>query len=125
MTRVAGITISKCMKTGRLFGIRWEKTDDNIWEATWSFKIPASQQDKAKNTSESNVLSGQFHFPPSYPGCPHCHGRINLKCARCGGLYCHDIDKGYRSVCPWCGLDGQLGGGGGPSSIQIKGRQDR
>ncbi len=123
MTRQAQITIQKCMKTGKLFGIRWEKTVNDIWEATWSFKIPASQKESDARKSGSTI-SGQFHFPPTYPGCPHCHGKVNVRCTSCGGLYCHDMDKGTQTRCPWCNEAGQLAGGGA-KEIRIQGRQDR
>jgi len=127
--RIAQITISRCMRTGRDFGIRWEKTGSDEWIATWAFKIPTTQKDNDNNQQKEQQLSGSFRFHESYPGCPHCGGGINLKCVRCGRIYCHDKEKGIRTKCPWCGLEGEIDmtpeRGGGGRKIYIPGKGDR
>jgi len=125
MGREANIVIARCMKTGKDFGIRFEKTGSDVWEATWSFKIPSNQRNKEDYKKTGSALSGTFRFPPTYPGCPHCEGRINVKCSNCHQTYCHDIEKGIRSKCPWgCGFEGELGGGV-DGKITIDGKGDR
>ncbi len=112
MPREANIVVARCMKTGRDFGIRFEKTGSDVWEATWSFKIPNTQKNKDDYKKTDSDLTGSFRFPPNYPGCPHCQGRINVKCPKCQQTYCHDIEKGIKTRCPWgCGFEGELSGG--------------
>lgn len=106
--RIARIIVSRCMKTGKDFGIRWEKTNSGPWMATWSFKIPSSQKNSNDYKQSDDALSGDFKFSSDYPGCPHCQGRIALVCSRCKKIYCHDIEKGIRTRCPWCNVEGEL-----------------
>ena len=112
--KTARIVLSRCMKTGRDFGIRFEKSGSGMWIATWSFKIPASQKGKSEYNGKGDTLSGELKFPENYPGCPHCKGGVTVLCPGCGKLFCHDIEKGINSKCPWCNKElqiryGQLG----------------
>jgi hypothetical protein len=124
--KVAHITVSRCMKTGKDFGIRWEKQGPDEWIATWSFKLQSPQGEKNEFNTNKTEFSGNFRFPDSYPGCPYCQGRITVQCQNCNHIYCHDISKGVTSVCPWCQAKLIFGGsGGGNGRISVSGPKDR
>lgn len=88
----ANVVLAKCGKTGRTFGIRIEKRN-NDWVCTWAFPI-----DEAKAKREgfnATKITGSLSLLPEYPGCPHCQARERIYC-RCGKMSCWDGSKSGR-----------------------------
>lgn len=103
--RIVEITLAKCHKTKKLFGIRNEKMSDGKWHQTWAFPI---DPDKAKREGfDKKKISGQFVAEDEYK-CPHCGTRAWSQCGKCGKIYCDDTKIGEVSTCPWCGNSGKL-----------------
>ena len=117
--RVATILTTRCMKTGKDFGIRFEKTGSKSWTATWAFKIPPNQKSEKGEPQESGKLSGKFNLDEKFPGCPYCNGKLYIICNRCGEVYCHDSERGIYSKCPWCGTDSRLTNNPHPGEVVV------
>lgn len=102
----AVIGLSKCSKTGRLYGIRFEPRQVG-WEMTWAF--PISERAAAGEKYDRTQINGPFLTGETYPGCPDCGSRYFWYC-HCGGrMNCYDGNLKNRT-CQWCGWTGDLGG---------------
>ena len=89
----ANVILAKCSKTGRTFGIRVEKRD-NDWVCTWAFPI-----DEAKAKREgfnATKITGSLPLLPEYPGCPHCHASDRIYCGSCGKISCWGDNKSFH-----------------------------
>ena len=102
----ASVILAKCVKTGRTYGIRVEKRE-NDWVRTWAFAIDEA---KAKREGfDKNKIKGSLDATPEYPGCPFCGTNGFIQCGfPCDKLSCYDGGKTEgKSVtlfrCPWCG----------------------
>ena len=100
----AVIGLSKCVKTGKLYGIRFEP-QGNDWIMTWAF--PLSEKAAAGEKYDRLTISGRFFTGEEYPGCPYCGNRYFFYC--CGHLNCYD-GHSKTSTCQWCNWSGELGG---------------
>jgi hypothetical protein len=118
--RTANIVVVRCMKTGRDFGIRFEKSGSDLWTATWAFKMILNQKTKKESQQSGGKLSGRFELHKDFPGCPYCHGTLYVPCSRCGHVYCHDIEKGIRTKCPWCDREATLIEGPAEAEIECE-----
>ena len=116
--RTANIVAVRCMKTGNDFGIRFEKSGSDLWTATWAFKMPSNQKPGKENQQSGGKLSGKFELHKDFPGCPYCQGQVYISCKGCGHVYCHDIEKGVHTKCPWCSQEGTLVKGTGNNEIE-------
>ena len=116
--RIAKIVAVRCMKTGKDFGIRFEKSGSDLWTATWAFKMPSNQKPGKENQHPSSKLSGRFELHQDFPGCPYCQGTVYVPCKECGHVYCHDIEKGVQTKCPWCYREARLVKGTGNNEIE-------
>ena len=65
----AVIALSKCSRTKKLYGIRFEKSGRD-WKYTWAFPI---QEKVALNEDyDKTKITGALVQGEEYPGCPHC-----------------------------------------------------
>lgn len=103
MTAVVALT--KCARTKRTFGIRFEKTGRN-WTYTWAF--PIQEKAASREKYDQTRISGNLLEGEEYPGCPHCGARGFFYCG-CGKLNCWDCES-QVVTCSWCGNTGTLGG---------------
>ena len=103
----AKIIMSKCRKTKKAFGIRFEEISPKNWNANWTFKVSESSAKKEKYESEK--IAGSFWLDAKYPGCPYCGGKSFYVCGQCGRLNCWDLET--KSVtCAECSYTGEIGG---------------
>lgn len=101
----AVVAMSKCSRTKKAFGIRFEKTGRN-WTYTWAF--PIQEKTAAHENYDKTQISGNLIEGENYPGCPHCKARGFFYC-NCGKLNCWDCES-QVVTCSWCGNTGTLEG---------------
>lgn len=104
----ATVGTCKCASRHKLFGIRFEKVDQDQWELTWAFKM---EEKAAKREGYGNtVIKGNLRNRESYPGCPYCGNQNFFICGRCGKLTClsSEWDAGTVVTCEWCGNKSKL-----------------
>lgn len=104
--REVAISVCKCSQNGKLFGIRFEKSNPG-WEMVWAF--PIGEQAAAAEKFDQTQIIGPFYTGKEYPGCPYCGNRNFWCCGSDGRMNCYD---GYSktATCQWCGRFGELGG---------------
>ncbi len=101
------IAMARCRNSKKAFGIRVEERGPSQWVADWAFSIPENKA--SKEGYGHSEISGTFAIDSQqYPGCPHCHARLIVKCS-CGGTACWDGEQ-RKVSCPWCGAKGVIGG---------------
>jgi uncharacterized protein YegL len=82
--------LAYCSADNIPFAIRFEKNNENIWEAQSAFKLsPKQSKTGYKN---SNALSGSFSIGTNYPGCPSCGDGSFFLC-NCGTVNCQGSVK--------------------------------
>ncbi|MDR0652632.1 MAG: hypothetical protein LBG12_04925 [Synergistaceae bacterium] len=102
----AHVILSKCDKTGQLFGIRVEKRE-NDWVRTWTFKI--DEKAAKREGFDKTILQGSFYADPDFPGCPYCGNKSFYTCGECGKMNCLPGSSEEITVtCKWCGNEGEL-----------------
>ena len=93
--------ICKCSKTGKLFGIRFDKIAKDVWEYAWAFPLKDGADKREKGFT--TTIKGKFVEGKNYPGCPHCESKSFFGCS-CGKLSCWD-EKSFSVHCYHCGDD--------------------
>jgi hypothetical protein len=94
----ASVITTKCGKSGKIYGIRVEKSGDD-WIRTWAFPI---KDDVAKREGyDKNIIRGSLRCTDEYPGCPYCGGKSLLLCQNCSRVSCYEDET--PAHCPWCG----------------------
>ena len=102
----AVIALSKCSRTKKLYGIRFEKSGRD-WKYTWAFPI---QEKVALNEDyDKTKITGALIQGEEYPGCPHCGAKGFFYCS-CGKLNCWSGES-HIVTCKWCGTTGELSDG--------------
>jgi hypothetical protein len=101
------IVVVKCCREKKLFGVRFEEKDRDIWYGTWAFSIKESAAQKEHYNK--NKISGTIIFDKEYPGCPYCESKGIFLCGNCNKVACYG---GHREVvtCPWCDAKLKLSG---------------
>lgn len=106
MSKEMVAVMSRCYKTKKLFGIRFDKEKGKVWEFAWAFPLKEGAEKREKGFSVT--IAGTFEAGQSYPGCPYCGNIGWFMCMACGKLSCWD-GKLMHTVCPHCGNEGDLG----------------
>lgn len=104
----AAVALCKCTSRHKLFGMRFQKVESNLWDLTWAFEM---QEKAAKNEGyDTTVIKGGVRMLDEYPGCPYCGNRGVFVCS-CGKLNCleKNVPHGKTVRCEWCGNEGNLG----------------
>jgi hypothetical protein len=104
MSEKVVIVLARCSHFKQPFGIRFEQFSPGNWTANWAFAI--QEKSARKEGYDRNTIRGSFGLDGAYPGCPHCHNRVLLKCG-CGKLSCYD-GSSPSFTCPWCGQSGKV-----------------
>lgn len=101
------IVAARCGQTAGGFGIRFERTGEAGWSATWAFALKESAA--RREGYDRSEIKGTIQLSPSYPGCPHCAKAAIVRCGNCGKVSCWDGE--VRVVtCPWCKNQAELAG---------------
>lgn len=100
------IVMCRCQKNKSGFGIRFERFVPGSWTATWAFAM--KEKTAQREGYDKSTISGQFLFPPEYPGCPGCGAKSVFQCS-CGHMGCWNGESNVVT-CPWCGGRGELSG---------------
>lgn len=74
--------MSRCVKTKKLFGIRFDTNNGKNWEAAWAFPLKEGADKREKGYAVS--IKGSFVLGNDYPGCPYC-GNPSFLCAESVG----------------------------------------
>ena len=93
--------ICKCSSTGKLFGIRFDKKSNDVWEYAWAFPLRDGADKREKGFS--TTIRGKFIVGDEYPGCPYCKKKGLFGCS-CGKLSCWDGET-INVHCHHCGSD--------------------
>lgn len=103
MNEVA-IGLCKCRQSKKTYGVRFERSGDNLWKYTWAFPI---KEDAARREGYAATrIHGAIEPDAVYPGCPYCKANHFIVC-ECGGLNCN-VGAGSTFTCGWCGSAGTL-----------------
>ena len=102
----ANVVLAKCRRSHKIYGIRVEKREDNIWYCTWAF--PITETGASNEGYGDTKISGRVDFDPEYPGCPYCGNYEWVSCGKCGKLTCCGDDDEKFFTCAWCGNSGKL-----------------
>lgn len=94
------VIVSKCCKTGKLYGNRVEKKKDGKWHFTWSFKI--NEKIAKKEGYDKSTVVGEMVNDSTYKGCPYCNNGDWLHCEPCDHVNCYDGVSKFQK-CSWCG----------------------
>ncbi len=97
--------MSRCVKTKKLFGIRFDTNNGKNWEAAWAFPLKEGADKREKGYAVS--IKGSFVLGNDYPGCPYCGNPSFFMCGKCGKFSCYD-GKTKHVICPHCGNEGDL-----------------
>ena len=62
--------MSRCAKTKKLFGIRFDANNGKNWEAAQAFPLKEGAGKREKGYA--NAIKGSFDIGKGYPYCPHC-----------------------------------------------------
>ena len=100
------IAAVRCLKTGKLYGIRFEEKSRNRWIGDWAF--PLKENQAGKEGYDKTTIAGSFDFGETYKGCPYCESKGIFKCS-CGKINCWDGVVKFVT-CRWCGGKGELSG---------------
>lgn len=105
MSKEMVAVMSRCYKTKKLFGIRFDKEKNNVWKAAWAFPLKEGAEKREKGFSVT--IKGKFTIGTEYPGCPYCKNPSYYLCGNCKKLICYDT-KIIHVTCPQCGYEGDL-----------------
>lgn len=94
--------MSRCVKTKKLFGIRFDTNNGKSWEAAWAFPLKECA-DKCEK-GYANTLKGSFGVGKDYPCCSHCGNPTFSMCGICGKISCWD-GKTKHVICANCGSE--------------------
>ena len=114
------IVMARCSHSKEYYGIRFEKKasmeglpkynfgiePNHLWVADWAFEI--KKESGGREGYDKSEIAGIISIGPTYPGCPHCHGKSIFKC-RCGKVVCWDGEC-QIVTCPYCGMTDRLSG---------------
>jgi transcription elongation factor Elf1 len=101
------IVVARCSRNSGGFGIRFERSGETRWYATWAFAL---KETAAKREGyDRSEISGVIQLYPSYPGCPHCANSQIVRCGHCGKVSCWDGET-RLVTCPWCGNRAEIAG---------------
>ena len=102
------IVMSRCSRTKKFFGMRFEEKDGNLWVTDWAF--PIKEETGKKEGYDRGKISGKFYFSQEYPGCPYCGAKGIFQCIKCGGkTACWDTSE-TEVICPNCNTKLKLSG---------------
>ena len=103
----AAVAICKCSNTGKLFGLRFQKEDKNLWDLTWAFTM--EQKTAEHEGYDTTIIKGHINVLRVFPGCPYC-GHKGIFVCGCGKLNCvgNDFEQKKKVKCKWCGKEGTL-----------------
>jgi hypothetical protein len=101
------IVCARCSEAADLFGIRFERSGEVRWSATWAF--PLKESAARREGYDRSEISGTIQLGPSYPGCPHCADAAIVRCGSCGKVSCWN-GEARVVTCPWCKTRAQLAG---------------
>lgn len=109
MTKEMIAAMGRCVKTKKLFGIRFDTNNGRNWKAAWAFPLKEGADKREKGYA--NSVKGTFGLGDTYPGCPYCGNSSYFMCRVCGKLSCYD-GKTKHVICANCGseiyLDSQI-----------------
>jgi hypothetical protein len=80
------IVCARCGHTADGFGIRFERSGETRWSATWAF--PLKENAARREGYDRSEISGTIQLDPAYPGCPHCGDATIVRCGSCGKVSC-------------------------------------
>lgn len=101
------IVCARCGHTANGFGIRFERSGEARWSATWAF--PLKESSARREGYDRSEISGTIQLDPSYPGCPHCSQAAIVRCGSCGKVSCWNGEERVVT-CPWCKRQAELAG---------------
>lgn len=110
------VLLGKCQNTKRPYLVKFAKRfrpsefvngEVQFFKLVGAYPIDEEKYDALSDTSATNrkinteELLGQ-------PTCPCCGNQFGIVVCECGNIFCVGDDK--HNKCPWCGLEGELGG---------------
>jgi uncharacterized protein YegL len=113
------VLVGKCSNTKKLYLVKYAKHTSELKNedyGQWSMKkndfklVGAYPVDEESYNSLSDGASGRKVNTTALrgvPACPCCGAQLGVVVCECGGIMCSDGDT---AACPWCGLEGTLGG---------------
>ena len=101
------IVSARCSGTTGGFGIRFERSAEAQWSATWTFALKEGVA--TREGYDQSEITGTIRLDSSYPGCPHCAKASIVRCGRCGRVACWD-GEARVVTCPWCKNRELIGG---------------
>jgi hypothetical protein len=97
--RNIAVVAARCGQTAAGFGIRFERSGETHWSATWAFALKESAA--KREGYDRSEIGGTIQLDPSYPGCPHCAKSALVRCGTCGQVSCWNGET-RLVTCPWC-----------------------
>ena len=95
----------KCGSTGKDFYVRHDFAADDRWVLTYGVKeLPAGEN---VSGAGMQVDYSTIRVGPQYK-CPHCGGKIFVRCGNCGEYTCHPNHDVKDFHCAHCAHEGQL-----------------
>ena len=101
------IVAARCGQTAKGFGVRFERSGEVRWSATWAFAL--NERAASREGYDRSEISGTIELGPSYPGCPHCAKSAIVRCGTCGKVSCWNGETRVVT-CPWCKNRAELAG---------------